>query len=182
MCGWPLGSAANPAGRFSIVNRSRPRKKGICGYEAGKHVKARKRQILVDTLGLFPCVMVPAASVQDSDGAPQLPQGSRHKCSRLQHMRAAGPYAGRLVDSVKALRPPRPIRLEMTKRSDTIKRFVVIPNRWIVERTFRCLNRYRRLTQDDELLPETTESLMQVTMLHLMIPRLARIAPYQTRS
>jgi putative transposase len=93
-------------------------------------------------------------------------------------MWADGAYAGPLVDWVKALRPQRPIRLEMSKRSETIKGFVVIPKRWIVERTFGWLNRDRRLSKDDELLPATSETLIQVTMIHLMIRRLARIAPY----
>jgi len=82
------------------------------------------------------------------------------------------------VNWVRELRPQRPIRLEITKRSDKAKGFVVIPKRWIVERTFGWLNRYRRLSKDYELLPETSETIIQVTMIHLMIRRLARIAPY----
>jgi putative transposase len=123
-------------------------------------------------------VVVTAAHVQDRDGAKQLLQGIRHKFSRLRHIWADGAYAGPLVDGVKALRPQRPIRLEMTKRADAIKGFVVIPTRWIVERTFGWLNRYRRLSKDDALLPETSEAVIQVAMIHLMIRRLARTAPY----
>ena len=123
-------------------------------------------------------VVVTAAHVQDRDGAKQLLQGIRHKFSRLRHIWADGAYAGPLVDGVKALRPPRPIRLEMTKRADAIKGLVVIPKRWIVERTFGWLNRYRRLSKDDALLPETSEAVIQVAMIHLMIRRLARTAPY----
>jgi putative transposase len=123
-------------------------------------------------------VVVTAASVQDRDGAKQLLQGIRHKCSRLQHIWADGAYAGPLVEWVKALRPHRPIRLEIAKRTDALKGFVVIPKRWIVERTFGWLNRYRRLSKDYELLPETSQAVIQVAMIHLMIRRLARIAPY----
>jgi putative transposase len=123
-------------------------------------------------------VVVTAAHVQDRDGAKQLLQGIRHKFSRLRHIWADGAYAGPLVDGVKALRPPRPIRLEMTKRADAIKGLVVIPTRWIVERTFGWLNRYRRLSNDDALLPATSEAVIQVAMIHLMIRRLARTAPY----
>jgi putative transposase len=122
-------------------------------------------------------VVVTAASVQDRDGAKQLLAILRHKYSRLRRIWADGAYAGPLVDWVKVLRPPRPIRLEITKRSDAIKGFVVIPKRWIVERTFGWFNRYRRLSKDYELLPETSEALIQVTMIHLMIRRLARLAP-----
>jgi putative transposase len=123
-------------------------------------------------------VVVTAAHVQDRDGAKQLLQGIRHKFSRLRHIWADGAYAGPLVDGVKALRPQRPIRLEITKRAEAIKGLVVIPTRWIVERTFGWLNRYRRLSKDDELLPETSEAVIQVAMIHLMIRRLARTAPY----
>jgi putative transposase len=57
---------------------------------------------------------------------------------------------------------------------------MVIPKRWMVERTFGWLNRYRRLSKDYELLPQTSEALIQVTMIQLMIRRLAKIASYLT--
>jgi transposase len=123
-------------------------------------------------------VVVTAARVQDRDGAKQLLEILRHRYTRLRHIWADGADAGPLVDWVKALRPPRPIRLEITKRSDAVKGFVVIPKRWIIERTFGWFNRYRRLRKDDELLPDTSEAIIQVTMIPLMIRRFARIAPY----
>jgi len=66
----------------------------------------------------------------------------------------------------------------MTKRSNAVKGFVVIPKRWVVERTFGWLNRYRRLSQDYELLPDTSQAVIQVSMIPVMVRRLARIAPY----
>jgi transposase len=90
----------------------------------------------VDTLGLILVGVVTAASVQDREGAKQLLATLRHQWSRLRHIWADGAYAGPLVDWVRTLRPRRPIRLEMTKRSDTLRGFMVIPKRWIVERTF----------------------------------------------
>jgi putative transposase len=116
--------------------------------------------------------------VPDRDGATPLLGILRPRFSRLRHLWADGADAGPLVTWVRALRPQRPIRLEITKRSDKAQGFVVIPKRWIVERTFGWFNRYRRLSQDYELLPETSETIIQVTMIHLMIRRLARIAPY----
>ena len=94
-------------------------------------------------------MVVTAASVQDRDGAKPILAVLRHQFSRLRHIWADGAYAGPLVDWVRALRRHRPIRLEITKRSDTIKGFVVIPKRWVVERTFGWRNRYRRLSKDD---------------------------------
>jgi putative transposase len=68
--------------------------------------------------------------------------------------------------------------LEITKRPDTAKGFEVIPKRWIVERTLGWFNRYRRLSKDYEFLPETSEAVIYVVMIHLMIRRLARLQPY----
>jgi putative transposase len=127
---------------------------------------------------LILAVAVTAASVQDRDGAKRVLAVLRHKFSRLRHIWADGAYTGPLGSWVRALRRYRPIRLEITKRSDAVKGFVVIPKRWIVERTFGWFNRYRRLSKDYELLPETSTALIQVTMIHVMIRRLARIAPY----
>lgn len=121
---------------------------------------------------------VTGAHVQDRDGARSLLAVLRHKFSRLRHSWADGAYAGPLVDWVRALRPQRPIRLEITKRSDRLKGCVVIPKRWIVERTLGWLNRYRRLSQDYEYHTETSEAMIQVAMLHVMVRRLARIIPY----
>jgi putative transposase len=102
----------------------------------------------------------------------------RHRYTRLRHIWADGGYAGPLVEWVKGLRLHRPMRLESAKRSDAVKGFMVIPMRWIIERTFGWFNRYRRLGKDYELLPATSEAMIQVTMIHLMIRRLARTAPY----
>jgi putative transposase len=82
------------------------------------------------------------------------------------------------VDWVRALRPQWPIRLAMTKRSDRLKGFVVIPKRWMVERPLGWCNRYRRLSKDDEDHTATREAMIQVAMIHLMVRRLARIVPY----
>jgi transposase len=123
-------------------------------------------------------VVVTAASVQDGEGATQLLAILRPQYWRLRHIWADGAYAGPLVDWVRALRPQRPIGLEIAKRCDTLQGFVVIPKRGVVERTCGWFNRSRRLSKDDELLPETSEAMIQVTMIHLMVRRLARIASY----
>jgi hypothetical protein len=86
-------------------------------------------------------VVVTAASVHDRDGAKSVVPVLQHKFSRLRHSWADGAYAGPLVDWVRALRPQRPIHLEITKPSDRVKGFVVIPTRWLVERTLGWSNR-----------------------------------------
>jgi putative transposase len=132
----------------------------------------------VDTLGLILAVAVTAASVQDRDGAKHVFAVLRHKFSRLHLIWADQAYAGQLIAWVNALRVDRPVRLEIVKRAAVAQGFVVSPKRWIVERTLGWFNRYRRLSQDYELLPQTSEAVIQVAMIHLMIRRLARIAPY----
>lgn len=123
-------------------------------------------------------MVVTAASVQDRDGAKELLEVLRHRFSRLRRIWADGAYAGALIRGVRALRPQRPICLEITPRADIAKGFVVIPKRWIVERTLGWLNRYRRLSKDYEYLPQTSETVIRVAMIHLMVRRLARIASY----
>jgi putative transposase len=79
---------------------------------------------------------------------------------------------------VWALRPWRKVRLEIVKRPDGVKSFQVLPKRWIVERTFGWFGRYRRLAKDYEYLPRTSETMIRVAMIHLMVRRLARTVTF----
>jgi putative transposase len=140
-----------------------------------KNVKGRKRHIFVDTLGLLLGVVVTAASVQDRDGAMSLLTGLRHRFSRVRLIWADQAYAGDLVAWLWDLRPWRKVRLEIVKRPEGITGFLLLPKRWIVERTFAWLGRYRRLSKDYEYLPQTSEAMIRVAMIHLMVRRLARM-------
>ena len=151
---------------------------GARGFDAHKLVKGRKRHLFVETLGLLLAVVVTAASVQDRDGAKWLLAILRHRFSRLRPIWADGAYAGALIDWVWALRPWRHGRQEMTRRAKTTQGFEVIPKRWMVERTLGWFNRYQRLSKDDESLTDTSEAMIRVTMIHVMVRRLARMAPY----
>jgi putative transposase len=146
---------------------------GVHGYDAGKKVNGRKRHILVDTLGLVWLVMVTAASVQDRDGATTLLQALTEGMRRLQLIWADGGYAGKLVEWVGALRNWGELKLELVKRSAEGKGFQRLPHRWIVERTFGWFNRWRRLSKDYEYLTATSETVIRVVMIHLMVRRLA---------
>ena len=145
---------------------------GIRGYDAGKKVKGRKRHILVDTMGLLLTIVVHTADIQDRDGAMIVFERVKGKISRMRLIWADGGYAGKLIDWVKE---KCGWILEIVKRSDDINGFQVLPRRWVVERTFGWLGRYRRLSKDYEGLPETSESMVYAAMTHLMIRRLARI-------
>jgi putative transposase len=138
-------------------------------------VKGRKRHIFVDTLGLLLGVVVTAASVQDPDGAMQLLEGLRHRFSRLRLLWADQAYRGDLGAWLWGLRPWRKVRLEIVKRPEGTQGFLLLPKRWIVERTFAWLARYRRLSKDDEYLTQTSEAMIRVAMIHLMVRRLARM-------
>jgi putative transposase len=119
--------------------------------------------------------MVTAASVQDRDGAMSLLDVLRHRFARLRVIWADQAYAGELIAWVWGLRPWRHVRLEIVKRPEGIKSFLLLPKRWIVERTFAWLGRYRRLSKDYEYLTQTSEAMIRVAMIHLMVRRLARL-------
>jgi putative transposase len=141
-------------------------------------VKGRKRHIFVDTLGLLLTVVVTAASVQDRDGAKLLLEVLRHQFSRLRLIWADGAYGGELLAWMWALRPWRKVRLEIVKRPKGVKGFQLLPWRWIVERTFGWLGRYRRLSKDYEYLTQTSEAMIRVAMIHLMVRRLVRLTSF----
>jgi len=144
---------------------------GVRGYDAGKKVNGRKRHLLVDTLGLVLMVIVHAANIQDRDGAKLLLEKAKERFPRLRLIWADGGYAGKLVDWVKSVCHRV---LEIVKRSDDVKGFQVLPHRWVVERTFGWLGRYRRLSKDYEELPESSEAMIYIAMIHLMVRRLGR--------
>jgi putative transposase len=121
--------------------------------------------------------MVTAAHIQDRDGAMALLEVLRHHFSRLRLIWADQAYTGDLIAWVWALRPWRKVRLEIVKRPEGIRGFLLLPKRWIVERTFAWLSRYRRLSKDYEYLTQTSEVMIRVAMIHLMVRRLARKAP-----
>jgi putative transposase len=122
---------------------------------------------------LIIAVVVHGANIQDRDGARMLLTLIRDTYLRIQLIWADGGYAGKLIQWVFSLRETNKLRLEIVKRSDAIKGFYVLPRRWVVERTFGWLGRHRRLSKDYEYLPETSENMIRVAMIKLMVRRLA---------
>jgi putative transposase len=143
------------------------------GYDVGKKVSGRKRHLLVDTLGLLLLVVVHAACVQDWEGAKRVLAALEYRFMRLRLIWADGIYRG-LGDWLGQLRQRRKLRLEIVKRQQEQKGFVVLPRRWVVERTFAWLGRYRRLSKDYEALPGTEEAWIYLAMIRLMLARLTR--------
>ena len=133
----------------------------------------RKRHLLVDTLGLVLLVVVTAADVQDRDGARTVLSALSTQFRRLRVIWADGAYAGSLAEWVQGLRRRGRVRLEIVRKAKGQCGFAVVPWRWIVERTFAWLGRYRRLKSDYERLPATTEAIIHIAMIRLMVRRLA---------
>jgi transposase len=141
------------------------------GYDAGKKINGRKRHIAVDTLGLLLCVLVTAASVQDRDGARPLLDLLAACCHRIRLIWADGGYAGQLVDWT---RHTRNVVLQIVKRPDDVTGFVVLPRRWVVERTLAWITRHRRCVRDYERLPAHHEAMVRWSMIRITSHRLTK--------
>jgi putative transposase len=116
-------------------------------------------------------VVVHAASLQDRDGAKLVFEKVKGQFTRLKLIWADGAYAGQLVEWVKNACG---WLLEIVRRNQGIKGFQLLPRRWVVERTFGWFGRYRRLSKDYEFQTDTSENMVLIAMIQLMVHRLTR--------
>ena len=153
---------------------------GVRGYDAGKKVKGRKRHIITDTNGFLVHAIVHSADIQDRDGAPMVLRDIRYSFPWLRHVFADGGYAG---DKLKtALTEIGDWTIEVIKRSDHVKPvpskveggFVVLPRRWVVERSFAWLNRNRRLAKDFENTIASATAWLFMASVQMLTRRIAR--------
>ena len=144
---------------------------GPSGYDAGKKVKGRKRHIVTDTLGLLLACIVHEADIQDRDGAKITIEEALERFPSLRHFFADGGYRG---DLLAAFVNGRDRTIEIVKRPDDAKGFVVIAKRWVVERTFAWLGRCRRLAKDWEKSIASAECWAYVASVRMLSRRLAR--------
>ena len=121
--------------------------------------------MLVDTLGLVWGLLVLPADVQDRDAAKPLLTSVAGRLPRLKVVWADGGYAGQLIDWVLATCG---WALQTVLRPVAAAGFVLLPKRWIVERTFAWLGRYRRLSKDYEANPRSSETWIYIAMIHRM--------------
>ncbi len=146
---------------------------GVRGFDGAKFVTGRKRHILVDTVGNLLAVVVHAANLQDRDGAPLVFEKlSRATQESLERIWADGAYSGGPIEWV---RTHLDAVLELVKKDPNQKGFKVLPRRWVVERTFAWLGRYRRLSKDYERCTQSSEGVVYIASIQTMLKRLAPV-------
>ncbi len=156
------------------------------GYDGGKQIKGRKRHLLVDTEGLVLRAKVHSCGLSDRDGIKQLLERAKELFPRMRHLWLDAGYNGKdkgkdwvekvlgwTAEIVK--RPRRWVRVpEGEEPPPYPKGFIVLPRRWVVERTISWVGQNRRMSKDYERLCETGEAFIYVAMTRLMVRRLAR--------
>jgi putative transposase len=144
------------------------------GFDGGKRVKGRKRNLITDTLGLVVLAKVTAANVQDVHAGKQTLMVLKDRpelITRLKKIFADGGYRGELLDWVMS---ELHAEMEIVLKLGDQKGFQVVPKRWAVERTNAWVSRNRRMARDYERLTETSESFIYILMIRLGLRRLAR--------
>jgi transposase len=145
---------------------------GAIGYDAGKKVKGRKRHIIVDTQGTLLAALVTPANVQDPVAAPAVLAQAKSRSSRLALIWADGRYRGPII--TKAARSLG-LTIEVVSPPVGQRGFQVLPRRWVVERTFAWLERYRRLARDWEAASWSACAFLYIAASNLIARRLARL-------
>jgi transposase len=167
-----LGKKPQPTAAIldSQTLRSTPESGARAGYDAGKKVKGTKIHAAVDTLGCLLSLVVTPADEQDRDQVGQLAQDIQAVTGQSVSVGFVdGAYTG---ESAAAAAAAQGIRLEVVKVPDAVRGFVLLPKRWIVERSLAWKSRFRRLVRDYERLPETVAGLHFAVFAILMLARL----------
>ncbi len=142
------------------------------GTDGGKKVRGRKRHILVDTNGFVIAVVVTAANVDDGHAAPQVfAQVRGRDFRRLVVVYGDQKYHNHELDRWLRVHH-RPYRVEVKSKPEGTKGFQPLAKRWVVERTFAWLGRYRRLSKDYEHLPQSSEAVIKIACIHHYLRRL----------
>jgi putative transposase len=145
---------------------------GERGYDGGKKINGRKRHLVVDSLGLLLVVFVSSANADDGTTAPEvLKRLTKEHTSRLDEIRGDGKYNNRALDRYLNESQAR-YKITVVERPPGVKGLVHLPYRWVIERTNAWTGKYRRNSKDYERTTCSAESMIRVTMIHLMLNRL----------
>ena len=140
------------------------------GFDAGKKVNGRKRHIAVDTDGRLLMLNLTTADISDSAGAQAILEALRKRWPWLKHLFADGAYdRGQLMDKAAFLN----FMIEVIRRIDKEPGFTILPRRWVVERTFGWLVRWRRLVRDYESRLDVSEAMIHIALGSLLLRRVA---------
>ena len=139
------------------------------GFDTGKRVKGRKRFIVVDTLGLLLVVMVMSASRSDQSGGSDILEELHQKFTSIKIVWGDSAFGGKLVDYCK--RWCRFV-LEIIRPAPDQQGFEVQPRRWVVERSLSWLNWSRRLSKEYEKSIDSSEAMIKISMIRLMLKRI----------
>ena len=145
---------------------------GAIGYDAGKKVKGRKRHVIVDTQGNLLAALVTPANVQDPVAAPSVLAQAKSRSSRLTLIWADGRYRGPIVTTAAR---HLGLTVDVVSPPAGQRGFQVLPRRWVVERTFAWLQRYRRLARDWEAASWSACAFIYIAASNLIARRLARL-------
>jgi putative transposase len=147
---------------------------GTRGYDGGKKTTGRKRHLAVDTLGLLLAVVVTAASVDDAAAAPRVLEQLDHASfPRLAVVWADTKYHNHALNAWKASEPHCPWRLEVVSRPPGATGFVLLPKRWVVERTNAWNGRARRLSKDYEYRTDSSETMIRLRGIEIILNKMA---------
>ncbi len=145
---------------------------GPRGYDGGKKINGRKRHIIVDTMGLLLVALVTSANVDDGTGAPEvLKRLTAEHQSRLDEIRGDGKYNNRSLDRYLKQANVK-YKVTVVERPAGTKGLVHLPFRWVVERTNAWTGKFRRNSKDYERTTSSSEAMIKLSAIHLMLNRL----------
>jgi putative transposase len=142
------------------------------GFDGGKLIKGRKRHIAVDTIGCVIVVVVHAANIHDSKDARCVLKALFSIVKTIKKIWADGGYRG--ADFIQWVKEQFDCVFEIVKREENVEGFQLLPRRWVVERTFAWLSRFRRLSKDYERKPTSSAGHVYVASIRLMLRRIMK--------